>query len=63
MVAAFKELGVARVGPTHGTGPDAVRPFREAYGSAFIEGGVGRVVAVRPGPGAGRGYQSLPSLR
>jgi 7,8-dihydropterin-6-yl-methyl-4-(beta-D-ribofuranosyl)aminobenzene 5'-phosphate synthase len=63
MVGAFRELGVARVGPTHCTGPDAIRQFREAYGRGFIEGGVGRVVTVAQTPGAGRGHQSLPSLR
>lgn len=63
MVAAFKDLGVVRVGPTHCTGPDAIRQFREAYGSRFIEGGVGRVVTIGQRPGAGRGHQSLPSLR
>jgi 7,8-dihydropterin-6-yl-methyl-4-(beta-D-ribofuranosyl)aminobenzene 5'-phosphate synthase len=63
MVAAFKELGVVRVGPTHCTGPDAIRQYREAYGSAFIEGGVGRVVTVAQRPSAGHGYQSFASLR
>jgi len=44
MVAAFQELGVGRVGPTHCTGPDAIARFQEAYGDRFIQGGVGTVV-------------------
>lgn len=44
MVAAFQELGVGRVGPTHCTGPDAIARFKEAYGNRFIQGGVGTVV-------------------
>lgn len=63
MVAAFTELGVARVGPTHCTGPDAIRQVREACARACIDGSLRRVVAVQQGPGAGRGYQFLPSLR
>jgi 7,8-dihydropterin-6-yl-methyl-4-(beta-D-ribofuranosyl)aminobenzene 5'-phosphate synthase len=45
IVAAFKDLGVGRVGPTHCTGPDAIRQFKEAFGDRFIGGGVGTVVA------------------
>jgi len=44
IVAAFQELGVGRVGPTHCTGPDAIARFKEAYGDRFIQGGVGTVV-------------------
>jgi 7,8-dihydropterin-6-yl-methyl-4-(beta-D-ribofuranosyl)aminobenzene 5'-phosphate synthase len=44
MVAAIKALGVARVGPTHCTGPDAIRLFESAYKDGFIRGGVGTVV-------------------
>ena len=47
IVAAFKDLGVGRVGPTHCTGPDAIRKFKEAFGDRFIGGGVGTVVAAR----------------
>jgi 7,8-dihydropterin-6-yl-methyl-4-(beta-D-ribofuranosyl)aminobenzene 5'-phosphate synthase len=46
MVAAFKEMGVGRVGPTHCTGPDAIRLFKDAYGDRYIAGGVGTVVTV-----------------
>lgn len=44
IIADFKSLGVAYAGPTHCTGEDAIRLFREAYGDHFIPGGVGRVV-------------------
>jgi 7,8-dihydropterin-6-yl-methyl-4-(beta-D-ribofuranosyl)aminobenzene 5'-phosphate synthase len=46
MVAAFKEMGVGRVGPTHCTGPDAIWQFKDAYGDRYIAGGVGTVVTV-----------------
>ena len=46
VVAAFKELGVGRVGPTHCTGPEAIRAFKEAFGDRYIAGGVGTVVTV-----------------
>jgi 7,8-dihydropterin-6-yl-methyl-4-(beta-D-ribofuranosyl)aminobenzene 5'-phosphate synthase len=44
MVAAFKEMSIGRVGPTHCTGPDAIRLFREACGDRHIPGGAGAVV-------------------
>jgi 7,8-dihydropterin-6-yl-methyl-4-(beta-D-ribofuranosyl)aminobenzene 5'-phosphate synthase len=44
IVAAFQELGVGRVGPTHCTGPDAIARFKDAYGDRFLQGGVGTVV-------------------
>ena len=47
MVSAFQELGIVRVGPTHCTGPDAIRLFRYAYGNRCVAGGVGTVVAAR----------------
>jgi len=50
IVAAFKELGVVRTGPTHCTGTEAVRLFREAYGERFIGGGVGTVVEIPRAP-------------
>ena len=46
IIAGFKALGVKRAGPTHCTGDEAIRLFREAYREAFIAGGVGRVVRV-----------------
>jgi len=47
IVAAFKELGVGRVGPTHCTGPDAIDRFRDAYGDRFLPGGAGTVVTFK----------------
>ena len=44
IIAEFKTLGVAWVGPTHCTGDEAKRLFREAYGDHFVAGGVGTVV-------------------
>lgn len=44
IVAAFREIGVQRVAPSHCTGDPAIRRFREAYGSSFVEGGVGMVM-------------------
>lgn len=44
IVADFRELGVVRAGPTHCTGPEAIRLFKDSYGSSFIQGGVGTVV-------------------
>jgi 7,8-dihydropterin-6-yl-methyl-4-(beta-D-ribofuranosyl)aminobenzene 5'-phosphate synthase len=46
IVADFKALGVAWTGPTHCTGDEAIRLFREAYGDHFIAGGVGTIVDV-----------------
>jgi 7,8-dihydropterin-6-yl-methyl-4-(beta-D-ribofuranosyl)aminobenzene 5'-phosphate synthase len=46
IVAAFQELGIGRVGPTHCTGPDAIRLFKDAFGGRYIAGGVGTVVTV-----------------
>lgn len=46
IVADFRKLGVAWVGPTHCTGEEATRLFREAYGDHLIPGGVGTVVNV-----------------
>lgn len=43
IIAEFKAMGVAWAGPTHCTGPDAIRLFRDAYGDHFIEGGTGTV--------------------
>ena len=44
IVAAFQDLGVRRVGPTHCSGARAVEIFRDAYGDRFVALGVGRVV-------------------
>ena len=41
MIKRFREMGVARVAPTHCTGMEAIQLFREAYGSDFVEAVVG----------------------
>jgi len=46
IIADFKSMGIAWTGPTHCTGDEAIRLFREAYGDHFITGGVGAVVNV-----------------
>lgn len=44
VVRELKDLGVERVGPAHCTGGDAIRLFREGFGSRFVETGAGRVL-------------------
>jgi len=44
IVADLKAMQVAHVAPTHCTGEAAIKAFREAYGTHFVEGGAGRVV-------------------
>jgi 7,8-dihydropterin-6-yl-methyl-4-(beta-D-ribofuranosyl)aminobenzene 5'-phosphate synthase len=40
-VGGLRDVGVARVAPCHCTGNKAIRVFKEVYGDAFIEVGVG----------------------
>jgi 7,8-dihydropterin-6-yl-methyl-4-(beta-D-ribofuranosyl)aminobenzene 5'-phosphate synthase len=47
-LAEFKTLGVRYVGPTHCTGDAAIPAARQAFGEAFVEGGVGTVVEAAP---------------
>jgi 7,8-dihydropterin-6-yl-methyl-4-(beta-D-ribofuranosyl)aminobenzene 5'-phosphate synthase len=47
-IQALRELGVDRVVPTHCTGDQARAAFRQAYGPAFIDGGVGATIDVGP---------------
>lgn len=44
IIENFRALGVRRAGPTHCTGESAITAFRKAYGSDFVEMGVGRVL-------------------
>jgi len=53
IIAEFRSLGVAWAGPTHCTGDEAMRLFREAYGDHYVPGGVGTVVEA-PMKGSGR---------
>jgi 7,8-dihydropterin-6-yl-methyl-4-(beta-D-ribofuranosyl)aminobenzene 5'-phosphate synthase len=46
IIADFRDLGVRKVAPCHCTGERAMRMFAEAYGSDFVQVGVGRVIIV-----------------
>jgi len=44
IIREFKALGVARPGPTHCTGSEAIAQFREAFGNKCLKLGVGKVL-------------------
>ncbi len=44
MVKEFRELGVKRVAPTHCTGEEATRLFKEEYKEDFLS--VGKIIEV-----------------
>ncbi|MBN2720594.1 MAG: MBL fold metallo-hydrolase [Proteobacteria bacterium] len=44
MIARLKALGVKKIAPSHCTGDNAIRMFREAWGKDFIDGGLGAVI-------------------
>ena len=44
IIARLKALGVKKVAPSHCTGDNAIRMFREAWGNDFINGGLGAVI-------------------
>jgi 7,8-dihydropterin-6-yl-methyl-4-(beta-D-ribofuranosyl)aminobenzene 5'-phosphate synthase len=46
IIADFRALGVRRVAPCHCTGDKAMRAFADAFGSGFIQNGVGCVMTV-----------------
>jgi 7,8-dihydropterin-6-yl-methyl-4-(beta-D-ribofuranosyl)aminobenzene 5'-phosphate synthase len=46
IIAELRQLGVQKVMPCHCTGEKAIAVFRSEYGEDFVEGGVGRTVAV-----------------
>jgi len=46
IIKRLKALGVKKVAPSHCTGDNAIRLFREAWGENFIEGGLGAVIEV-----------------
>lgn len=46
IISEFRKLGVKRVGATHCTGDQAIRMFRQAYGSDFVQMGVGRALKI-----------------
>jgi len=47
VMAELKELGVRKVAPSHCTGKNQIRMFKEAYGEDFIEGGCGCIIQIR----------------
>lgn len=46
IIAELRQLGVQKVLPCHCTGDKAIALFRNEFGEDFVEGGVGRVVAI-----------------
>ena len=46
IIKRLNALGVKKVAPSHCTGDNAIRLFREAWGENFIEGGLGAVIEV-----------------
>ena len=46
IINRLKALGVKKVAPSHCTGDNAIRMFREAWADDFIEGGLGAVIEV-----------------
>jgi 7,8-dihydropterin-6-yl-methyl-4-(beta-D-ribofuranosyl)aminobenzene 5'-phosphate synthase len=48
IIKHLKALGVKKVAPSHCTGDNAIRMFRDEWTDYFIEGGLGAVVEVPP---------------
>jgi 7,8-dihydropterin-6-yl-methyl-4-(beta-D-ribofuranosyl)aminobenzene 5'-phosphate synthase len=46
IIKRLKVLGVKRVAPSHCTGDNAIRMFRDEWTDDFIEGGLGAVIAM-----------------
>ena len=46
IIKQLKALGVRKVAPSHCTGDNAIRLFRDAWKDDFIEGGLGAVIEV-----------------
>lgn len=49
IIAAFKKLGVASVGPCHCSGDAARRLFKKAYGRYYVNIGAGSVINLKGG--------------
>jgi 7,8-dihydropterin-6-yl-methyl-4-(beta-D-ribofuranosyl)aminobenzene 5'-phosphate synthase len=43
-ISRLQSMGVRYVAPSHCTGKEAIQMFADAYGNAFIQSGVGRIV-------------------
>ncbi len=48
VIGGLRELGVARVAPSHCTGEEAMALFREIWKEDFLEGGCGAVIELAP---------------
>jgi 7,8-dihydropterin-6-yl-methyl-4-(beta-D-ribofuranosyl)aminobenzene 5'-phosphate synthase len=48
IITEFRRLGVEKVAPSHCTGDNAIRLFREAYGQDVIASGAGQVIEIAP---------------
>jgi 7,8-dihydropterin-6-yl-methyl-4-(beta-D-ribofuranosyl)aminobenzene 5'-phosphate synthase len=48
IIAEFQRLGVQKVAPSHCTGDNAIRLFREVYREDFIASGVGQIIEIAP---------------
>jgi 7,8-dihydropterin-6-yl-methyl-4-(beta-D-ribofuranosyl)aminobenzene 5'-phosphate synthase len=46
VIQRLKALGVRKVAPSHCTGDNAIRMFRDEWTDDFIEGGLGAIIAV-----------------
>jgi 7,8-dihydropterin-6-yl-methyl-4-(beta-D-ribofuranosyl)aminobenzene 5'-phosphate synthase len=46
IIEEFRQLGVVKAGPTHCSGEDAIRLFKEAFGENSLELGVGKVIEI-----------------
>lgn len=46
IISRLKELGVQKIAPSHCTGDDAIRLFREAWGDDFIDAGCGAIIRI-----------------
>jgi 7,8-dihydropterin-6-yl-methyl-4-(beta-D-ribofuranosyl)aminobenzene 5'-phosphate synthase len=48
IIAEFQRLGVQKVAPSHCTGDNAIRLFREVYREDFIASGAGQIIEIAP---------------
>jgi 7,8-dihydropterin-6-yl-methyl-4-(beta-D-ribofuranosyl)aminobenzene 5'-phosphate synthase len=46
IIQRLKALGVRKVAPSHCTGDNAIRIFRDEWSGDFIEGGLGAIIDV-----------------
>ncbi len=48
IIAAFRQMGVEKVAPSHCTGDRAIAMFKDEYAKNFIQGGAGSVIIIEP---------------